>query len=113
MGGLMDYAIKPSGDRSYIMLTVTGEFTAKSFMQCVIETHTLGRELGIHFYLVEATRARNIDSVFGNYKFAYTDMPKTEGIDPHAVVAVLASPDDHSHDFVETVSNNAGMPLKA
>jgi len=108
----MHYTIQPSHDGRYILLTVEGEFTAKSFMTCIIETHTLGMRLGIHHYLVDATKARNIDSILGNYKFAYTEMPKSDGVDPLAVVAGLISPEDHSHDFVETVSNNAGMPFK-
>lgn len=108
----MEYSIKPSKDSDYIILKVSGEFTAQSFMKCIVETHTLGREMGIHSYLVDATNARNTDSAFGNYKFAYSDMKNTEGIDLLARVAGLVSPGDCSHDFVETVSNNAGMIFK-
>jgi hypothetical protein len=108
----MEYSINPSADRDYILLKVVGDFTAESFMKCIIESHTLGQELGIHSYLVDVTKAKNVDSAYGNYSFAYSDMKKTEGIDPAARVAGLVSPGDHSHDFVETVSNNAGMILK-
>ena len=41
--------------------------------------------------------------------FAYKDMQLAEGIDLNAIVATLVSPDDHSHDFIETVSRNAGL----
>lgn len=108
----MECSIAVSEDRNYIVLTVVGDFTAGEFMTCIVEAHTLGMERGIHCYLVDATRARNVDSAFGNYKFAYHDMKATAGIDPQARVAGLISPDDHSHDFVETVSANAGMFLK-
>ena len=108
----MEYQIRPSEDHDYIILSVTGEFTAKSFMRCIVEAHTLGREMGIHAYLVDVRQARNVDSAFGNYDFAYSDMKKTAGIDPLARVAGLISPEDHSHDFVETTTNNAGMLLK-
>lgn len=107
----MEYSISISDDRCYIILKVVGEFTAGSFMKCIIEAHTLGKEMDIHRYLVDATNARNIDSAFGNYKFAYQDMKKTEGVDRLARVAGLVSPGDHSHDFVETVSTNAGLFL--
>jgi len=108
----MEYSIKPSEGRDYIILTVVGEFTAETFMQCIVETHTLGREMGIRNILVDVTNARNVDSAMGTYKFAYSDMKTTEGVDPLARVAGLVSPGDHSHDFVETASSNAGMFLK-
>lgn len=107
-----NYQIRPSEDRTYILLKVVGEFTAKRFMTCILETHARGQELGIHNYLVDATEAKNIDTVLGNYEFAYSDIQTTEGIDPLAVVAGVVSEGDHSHDFVETVSNNAGKHLK-
>ncbi len=36
-------------------------------------------------------------------------MQETPGIDKYAHVAVLVSPDDHSHDFVEVVARNSGL----
>jgi len=107
-----EYRIEPSEDQTYILLSVVGEFTAKNFMKCILETHARGQEMGIHRYLVDAIKAKNIDTVLGNYQFAYSDMQTTKGIDPLAVVAGVVSKDDHSHDFVETVSNNAGKHLK-
>ena len=74
-----------------------------------LETHALGDELGISRYLVEATEAVNVDSTLENYSFAYTDMQTPTGINKAAIVALLVSPDDHSHDFIETVSRNAGL----
>lgn len=111
-GTPMEYSVTLSEGGEYIILEVVGEFTAKSFMKCIIEAHTLGMAKNIHAYLVDATRARNIDSAFATQQFAYQDMKSTEGVDPSARVAGLISPDDHSHDFVETVSYNAGMFFK-
>jgi hypothetical protein len=34
---------------------------------------------------------------------------ETPEIDKTALVAVLVRPDDHSHDFVETVARNSGL----
>ena len=45
------------------------------------------------------------------YQFAYTDMRKMEGMDLHARVATLVSPEDHSHEFMATVANNAGLDV--
>jgi hypothetical protein len=74
-----------------------------------LEAHALGRELGIRRHLVDLTDSKNADSVLGNYNFAYEDMKQTEGIDAGVRVAVLVSPEDHSHDFVVTASQNAGL----
>ena len=108
----MEYTIKPSDDCAYIVLTVVGKFTSATFMKCIIESHTLGRKLGLRSYLVDVTRGRNVDSAMEIFKFAYSDMKTTEGVDPLARVAGLISPGDHSHDFVEIASTNAGMFLK-
>lgn len=108
----MEYTIKPSEDGKYIVLKIDGDFTASQMMACVIESHALGKQLGLRCYLVDVRRARNIDSAMGNVNFAYRDMKQVEGVDPRARVAGLVSPGDHSHDFVATVSENAGMFLK-
>ena len=105
----MNYTITPSGDGKYITLTVTGEIHRKAAMQQNLQAHALGRKLGINRYLVDVTGARNTDSVKDSYDFAYTDMSVTEGIDKTARVATLVDPDDHSHDFIETVSRNSGL----
>ncbi len=108
----MECNICISEDRNYILLKVTGSFTAQSFMKFIVEAHTLGREMDIHCYLVDVTKARNIDSALGSYKFACQDMKSTPGIDRLAKVAGLISPGDHSHDFAQITSTNAGMFLK-
>ena len=56
--------------------------------------------------------ARNTDSIVENYDFAYKDMSETENIDRLARVAILSSPGDHSHDFIETVTRNSGLNVK-
>ena len=108
----MKHRIKVSKDRNYIILKVIGEIKAENMMNFIIEAHALGKEKHINRYLVDVTEAVNIDSVISNYKFAYSDMKKAEGIDKLALVAALVSPGDHSHDFIETVLSNAGMFLK-
>jgi hypothetical protein len=39
-------------------------------------------------------------------------MQKVDGIDKYARIATLVNPDDHSHDFIETVARNAGLNVK-
>ena len=69
----------------------------------------MAAELGITRHLVDLTEARHVDTITNTYEFAYEDMRLHPGINKNARVAVLVSPDDRSHDFVETVTRNAGQ----
>ncbi|MDY0020055.1 MAG: hypothetical protein RBT47_08645 [Anaerolineae bacterium] len=104
----MAYSITPSDDGKYIIMKVTGNFNRQLAMQYNLESHTLGKSLGINRYLVDLTEARNLNTTVEDYEFAYKDM-KTPEIDRTAIVAVMVSPGDHSHDFIETVARNAGL----
>jgi len=108
----MDYTITPSIDGMIIMLKIKGNITRKTAMQMNLEAHALGRQLKVRRYLVDATEAKNVDDPLDDYEFAHWDMRQMEGIDKQARVAALVSPNDHSHDFMETVSKNAGLHFK-
>lgn len=107
----MEYSIVPSEDKKYIILTIKGNITRVIAMQYNLEAHALGEKLGIHRYLTDVTEARNVESVLDKYKFAYRDMQQETGIDRRARVAMLVSPEDHSHDFIETVARNSGLDV--
>ena len=104
----MSYTISPSEDGKYIVLKYFGDVSRKLSIERVIEAHALGEKLGINSYLVDLTEARNIDSIPDLYTYAYEDTKIASGFNLNARVALLADPDDHSHDFVETVLRNAG-----
>ena len=104
----MSYSIFPSEDGKYIVLKYSGELSRKLNIEHVIEAHALGAKLGITRYLVDLTEARNIDSTPDLYEYAYKDTKTASGLNLNALVAMLVDPDDHSHDFVETVLRNAG-----
>jgi hypothetical protein len=108
----MDYSITPSIDGTFIILKIRGNINREIATRLNLETHALGRQLNVRRYLVDVTEARNTDTVIGNYNFAYSDMQKMEGIDKRARVATLVSPGDHSHDFTEMVSRNAGLNVR-
>lgn len=108
----MEYTITPSSDGLFIILKVKGDITRGGALKMNLEAHSLGRRLRISRYLVDATEARNVEMPSGNYQFAYSDMQNKEVIDQDAVVATVVSPDDHSHDFVETVARNAGLYMR-
>ena len=99
-----------SDDGSYVILKVTGTITHDRALKYDLEAHAFGAARGISRYLMDLTECRNVDSTTGKYRFAYEDM-KSPGIDRRARVALLVNPDDHSHDFIETVCQNAGLDV--
>jgi len=105
----MSYEIYLSDDGKYIVTKHWGEITSELVIKRTLEAHAMGEKLGITRHLMDVTEARNIDSVTKTYKFAYKDIENVPQINLNARVAVLVSPDDHSHDFVETVTRNAGQ----
>jgi CBS-domain-containing membrane protein len=105
----MSYTIKVSADGKYIILKHWGDINSEITTQRNLEAHALGAKLGISRHLVDVTEATHVDSATNTYKFAYDNMRTLPGINKKARVAVLVSPDDHSHDFVETVTRNAGQ----
>lgn len=108
----MPCSIEPSEDKKYIIQKVEGDITRELAMAYNQETHALGKELGINRFLVDVRESRNVSSVADNYEFAYKDMQKAPDIDRSARVAMLVSPGDHSHDFVETVARNSGLSVR-
>ena len=108
----MSYTIRPSEDGKYIILKHLGEINRKLGVERVIEAHALGAKLGINRYLVDLTEVKNADSIHESYRYAYEDAKNANGIDMSARAAMLVDPEDHSHDFVETVLRNAGHDVK-
>jgi hypothetical protein len=105
----IEYTITPSVNEDFIEVKVKGDINRHSAMQMNLEAHEIGRRLRIRRYLVDATEARNTDDAIETYNFSYSDMQRMECIDKGARVAMLVSPDDHSHDFVATTLFNAGL----
>ncbi|MBN1379153.1 MAG: hypothetical protein JXA04_07935 [Gammaproteobacteria bacterium] len=108
----MSYTISPSEDGEYIVLKVNGEIDRVTALRYNLEAHTLGKKLKISKYLFDVTEARHKGSAVEDYQFAHSDMSGMKEIDKTARIATLAAPDDHSHDFIETVSRNAGFDMK-
>ena len=108
----MSHVINVSEDGKYIILEIAGDITTENIMNMILEAHALGEKLKISQYLVDGIRARNMSSVTDNYNFAYKNMRATPGVNLSARVAMLVSQDDHSHDFIETVTQNSGFVTK-
>jgi len=105
----VNYEISLSADRTYVLIKVRGEMGREGAWQFIPPAHALGLQLDVHAYLVDLTESHNTDSVVQTFEFAYTDTPQHSDFDQRARVALLTAPDDHSHDFAETVMRNTGV----
>lgn len=107
-----NYEIKLAESGEYIIITVKGEIDSKLATEYIIASHTMGRERGINKYLIEATEARNAETPADNFEFGDSGMDKIPEMDRFARVAMLVDPEDHSHDFIETVMSNRGYAIR-
>ncbi len=107
----MSCTISPSADGKFIVITVTESINRESAMGYNRDAHALGARLGINRYLMDVFAAVNTDTVYDQHRFAYQDLQDAPEIVRSARVAILVNPDDHSHDFIETVCRNAGLDV--
>ncbi len=107
----MPYKISPAPGGQYILVEVEGEVTRALAFQHVTDAHALGEDLGIRCFLFDVTKARNIETVLGNFKMTHEDTRKIPARARRACVAVLVDPLDQSHDFNETLAQNAGLDV--
>lgn len=66
---------------------------------------------GVDRFLTDVRGVPNVSRLAENYNYAHTDMAEL-GLRRAVRAAVLADPWDRSHEFVETVSRNAGYNVR-
>ncbi|MCX6244601.1 MAG: hypothetical protein NTU98_07825 [Bacteroidetes bacterium] len=109
----MKYEISVSEDKSFILINVDGDFNDNEEMMMEnIKAHQIAQEFGIEKFLMDLTKTKSNLSPLDRYDFAYNDLRKNEEINMKAKIAMIVSEDDHSHDFSETVLQNAGVIAK-
>ena len=107
----MNYKISVAENRRYIICRVIGPMTVDIARQFTEALDRLSRSSKIKRFLIDARNAPNISGVLHNYTFARRDM-KNLDLQRDARSAILVDPDDESHDFVETVTQNAGYNVR-
>jgi hypothetical protein len=108
----MGYSIRISDDNSFILVSVDGIVDSGLALEYTVKSHQLGKEHGILNFLIDLVNARNKQSPVENYDFVISDLDESHFIDRRAKVAMLVSPGDDSHNFVETISRYSGYNVK-
>jgi hypothetical protein len=103
--------IKVSDSGKYIIVCVNEDMTRSLAESLGLGAMHLGNRKNINKYLYDLRNSRNKESVNANYIFANQDLKRLEP-NPSNKIAMLTSPNDKSHDFIETVLRNAGYDVK-
>jgi len=107
----VEFTITPSEDGPYIEVVAIGAADSDDIMELSRLQFAMGRELGIHRFLVDATRSPNANSIMGNIRFTMADVPTIPAPEPAARTAVLVDPADHSHDFYVAFAQSQGHDI--
>jgi len=105
----MNYSIKVSEEGDCILVDVNGNIDGKIALQFTTESYKLGKESGITKYFVDLRNSRNIQKLGDKYHFVNQNLIKVPEINKGAKVSCIVNPDDHSHDFIETLMRNSGF----
>ena len=103
----MDYEISVSEAEELVHIKVYETVTSDiehAFVTAAIYTAT---EHDLLHFLFDVSRVRNVATPVDHYCVANQQLTPTP-LDHRARIAILRSPEDDSHDFVQTVLLNAG-----
>lgn len=107
----MGFEITISESGKYLVIRVSGEITVELARQFSIEAAVQGDKHHLQRFLFDVREAPNVESMMRNYMYVTEDM---EDLNLSRTVrsAILTSPEDRSHDFIETAIRNAGYNVR-
>ena len=108
----MEYSITPDEQAKYITLKIRGRIDQRTMLERIVDTSELAAKLGLDRFLADFTEAQNAGSISDDYKLANVDTRNNRSINHYSRVALLVAPEDHSYDFLEIASRNAGWNLR-
>ena len=107
----MTKEIKVSDNGKYIIVRVNEDMTRTLAESLGLEAMHLGIKKNLSKFLYDLRNSRNKETINTNYIFANEDL-KRHAPNPANKTTMLTSPNDKSHDFIETVLRNAGYNVK-
>ena len=107
----MTYKLEITDHQPYITMIVTGELTNHLIMEQNAALTKLAEEKNITIFLVDLVNARFVGSIVDQYDYANNYMYVSKDVNRHHRLSLLVDPDDHSHDFIETVLRNNGFDV--
>lgn len=106
----MDFDLTLAPDRTYAVLTNYNDVTHALAIERQRAMQAFATAHGVSRFLIDTRERRFVGGTLDLYTFARSTLPK-EGFDRTWKVALVTSPDDDSHDFLETASQNVGYQV--
>ncbi len=106
----MEYNVSVSETGDFICVKLIGDIDHKSSKAYLEETKDLLAERHLSEILVDVRKAFNAETMSSNYWFIHDNVRKS-GLGKLVKIAILSQPDDHSHEIVATISQNAGFNM--
>lgn len=107
----MSYQLTVSEDNQYLVCRITGAIDAAVASDFCMALDALGLETNIRCYLTDVRDAHNTLGYGENFHFVNQDMAAM-GIRRGTRVATLIRRDDKTHQFLETLTHNAGYNMR-
>jgi len=101
----------PSTQEDICVLDVQGSNDYKSCVKHVKVLAHFASQMDVPKFLLDCRHSPYEGSVTSQYLIAYKDLERV-GYHRHWKTALLISPEDDSHNFLELVATNAGYTLK-
>ncbi len=103
----MKYTISLSEDGTYVRIRVFEVITGDMEREFAEKAIKEAKQHGIKKFLVDVRGTINIAAIFEQFLFGYKDMDQL-ALERFSSIAILADPNDKSHDLIVTVFQNAG-----
>lgn len=107
----MSYQLEMAENGRYLICRVARPVTTNLAMQFSMAMDQVSRAHNVKRFLVDVRGAPNVATVFQNYEYANKGMTSLD-LQRDVRSAILVDSGDHSHDFVETVTQNAGYVVR-
>ena len=96
-----------SDDEQYLIVDVFEAITGEVQNEILRETAKEIKKHNIEKVFADVSKVRNVANIHEHYELGHR-VAQNVGFPTDTWDAIFVSPDDHSHDFVETVFLNAG-----
>lgn len=103
----MDYKIKIVESKNYIVMKIFSDITLEVAREFTRDLAATVERTKIQNIFCDARGSRNVISTFDNYTYGYREMAEL-GLRQNIRSAVVIDPEDKTHNFIETVIQNAG-----
>jgi len=103
----MTFTIEEAAAGTHLLIKVVGKITVPFAVEFIDAAHRAAEKKGITSLLYDVTEAENVESALENFGLVHDELPRLK-VKRSTQIILLTALHDHSHDFIETASRNAG-----